>query len=98
MKKLFYTVVSFLLLAMLLCGCAKKNADPFETAQNMIGSEITELTEKIGQPNSTSFASSCLGDGEDGEYYYDGFTVYTYRDNNGGESIYDVMPNAETAP
>ena len=28
----------------------------------------------------------------DGELYYDGFTVYTYRDPYGTENVYDVMP------
>ena len=40
----------------------------------------------------SSYASSCLGPGEDGELYYDGFTVYTYRDPDGTENVYDVMP------
>ena len=30
---------------------------------------------------------SCLGEGEDGNLYYDGFTVYTYRDVDGSETV-----------
>lgn len=45
----------------------------------------------IGQPNSKSYASSCLGEGEDGEWYYSGFTVYTYRDPSGSETVQDVF-------
>ena len=45
----------------------------------------------IGKPNNESYASSCLGDGEDGELSYDGFTVYTYRAPDGAETVYDVI-------
>ena len=41
------------------------------------------LIQAIGAPVSTDYAPSCLGDGEDGNLYYDGFTVYTYRDATG---------------
>ncbi len=44
----------------------------------------------IGQPISSSYASSCMGDGEDGELIYSGFTVYTYRDAS-GEVVQDVI-------
>ena len=89
LKKSALTVL--LLLAVLLCGCKKEQKDAYSVAHDLIGSSVTALTDEIGQPNKTAFASSCLGDGEDGEYYYDGFTVYTYRDVNGGETIYDVI-------
>ena len=49
------------------------------------------LTDAIGKPNNESYASSCLGDGEDGELSYDGFTVYTYRAPDGAETVYDVI-------
>ena len=62
------------------------------TAQEMIGEDISALTAAIGEPETSSYASSCLGPGEDGELYYDGFTVYTYRDPDGTENVYDVMP------
>ena len=31
-------------------------------------------------------ARSCLGDGDDGNLYYEGFTVYTYRED-GEETV-----------
>ena len=34
---------------------------------------------------------SCIGDGEDGIWYYDGFTVYTYRGTDGSERVEDVF-------
>ena len=56
-----------------------------------IGRSTSSLAAAIGQPSSKSYASSCLGEGEDGEWYYNGFTVYTYRDTSGAETVQDVM-------
>ena len=92
MKK-FLTLVLTFVRALALCACGK-DADPLETAQSMIGQDAAALTDAIGAPQSSSYASSCLGDGEDGEWQYDGFTVYTYRDVDGSESVYDVMPQS----
>ena len=77
-----------LALTLTLCACGKKDA--LATAQEMIGEDISALTAAIGEPDDSSYASSCLGPGEDGELYYDGFTVYTYREN-GVETIYVVL-------
>lgn len=41
---------------------------------------LDELIADYGKPVSAEYAPSCLGDGEDGELIYDGFTVYTYRE------------------
>lgn len=60
-----------------------------EIARSLIGEDISMLYAAIGEPESSDYASSCLGDGEDGNLYYDGFVVYTYREN-GKESVYDV--------
>lgn len=48
--------------------------------------DVSELYAAVGQPNSSDYAPSCIGDGEDGNLYYDGFTVYTYREG-GSESV-----------
>lgn len=56
-----------------------------------IGRSTSSLAAAIGQPSGKSYASSCLGEGEDGEWYYDGFTVYTYRDTSGAETVQDVL-------
>ena len=61
-----------------------------ETASKYIGQSTSALVAAIGEPNSKTYASSCIGDGEDGEWYYDGFTVYTYREN-GSERVEDVF-------
>ena len=89
MKKL---IPILLALALMLTLCACGNKDALTTAQAMIGEDVSSLTAAIGEPENSSYASSCLGPGEDGELYYDGFTVYTYRDPDGTENIYDVMP------
>ena len=80
-----------LLAVLTLCACGAKK-DALTTAQEVIGEDISSLTAAIGEPDDSSYASSCLGPGEDGELYYDGFTVYTYRDPDGTENVYDVMP------
>lgn len=51
-------------------------------AESYIGKEVSELIAAIGEPESSSYASSCLGSGEDGELVYDGFTVYTYKEGD----------------
>jgi len=90
MKRWFILFSLLTILLLSACG-AKSNGNPLETAQNAIGKNVEELVQQIGEPEKRSYASSCLGDGEDGELYYNGFTVYTYRDADGNESIYDVV-------
>lgn len=51
-------------------------------AESYIGKEVSELYAAIGEPESVSYASSCLGSGEDGELVYNGFTVYTYKEGD----------------
>ena len=66
-----------------------------EKAESCIGGSVEDLYALIGEPSSSDYAPSCLGGvatgGEDGMLYYDGFIVYTYREN-GEESVYTVMP------
>jgi len=62
-----------------------------EKASEYIGKSAASLVAAIGQPSAKSYASSCIGDGEDGEWSYPGFTVYTYRDTKGNERIEDVF-------
>ena len=59
-------------------------------ASAYIGSSKSALVSGIGSPNSSSYAPSCIGEGEDGELHYNGFTVYTYREN-GSETVTDVL-------
>lgn len=56
------------------------------TAAGYVGSDVSALYAAVGRPASSDYAPSCLGSGEDGNLYYDGFTVYTYREN-GSETV-----------
>ena len=60
-------------------------------AESCIGKTVEELIALIGEPQSSDYAPSCLnpGVGEDGNLYYDGFTVYTYK-ADGVEEVVDV--------
>ena len=55
--------------------------EAFEAAKALIGKTTVELFAAIGAPPESDYAPSCLGPGEDGNLYYEGFTVYTYREN-----------------
>lgn len=56
------------------------------TAESFIGAALEELIAAIGEPESSDYAPSCLGPGEDGNLYYEGFVVYTYRED-GTETV-----------
>ena len=58
-------------------------------AMEYIGRPVDELISVIGEPEDRDYAPSCMGDGEDGNLYYAGFIVYTYREN-GEETVQDV--------
>lgn len=58
-------------------------------AESCVGKNVSALYALIGQPKSSDYAPSCLVDGEDGMLYYDGFVVYTTREN-GVETVYYV--------
>lgn len=57
-------------------------SDLIAAASEFIDRPVEELYDAIGMPESSDYASSCLGPGEDGNLYYDGFIVYTYREGN----------------
>ena len=58
-------------------------------AMEYIGKPADDLIAVIGEPEDRDYAPSCMGAGEDGNLYYGGFIVYTYREN-GEETIQDV--------
>lgn len=64
-------------------------SSPKELAQSCIGKSVDELYGLVGAPENSAYADSCLGDGEDGNLFYDGFTVGTFKDKN-GEVVKDV--------
>ena len=53
-----------------------------DLAKSCIDKPVSELYALIGQPDSSDYAPSCMGDGEDGNLYYDGFIVYTYKEGD----------------
>ena len=61
-----------------------------DAARTFIGQSASSLIAAMGAPLNSSYAPSCLGAGEDGELIYDGFTVFTYREN-GVETVEDVL-------
>lgn len=66
----------------------------YEAARACIGEEIAALYDAIGEPTDSSYAPSCLKPGgEDGELYYNGFTVATIREGD-KEIVWDVNVNA----
>lgn len=58
-------------------------------ASAFIGKSASSMIAAIGGPVSKSYAPSCMGDGEDGELKYNGFTVYTYKEGD-SEKVIDV--------
>lgn len=56
----------------------------FDLANECIDKSVEELYELIGEPQSSDYVPSCLnpGVGEDGNLYYEGFVVYTYREGD----------------
>ena len=57
-------------------------------AEGYIDQSVEDLIAVIGQPESSDYAPSCLGDGDDGNLYYDGFIVYTYREDGTETVVY----------
>lgn len=55
-----------------------------ELAEECIDLPVEDLYSLIGEPDSADYAPSCLnpGVGEDGNLYYEGFIVYTYREGD----------------
>ena len=66
---------------------AEEEPSPLEAAKAFEGAPLEDLIAAVGEPLSSDYAPSCLGEGEDGNLYYDGFTVYTYRDVDGSETV-----------
>lgn len=57
-------------------------AEAVKKALKLKDRPVSELYEAIGEPDSEDAAPSCMGPGEDVNLYYDGFTVYTYKEGN----------------
>ena len=64
-------------------------ADKKALSEICIDKDISELYARIGEPESSDYAPSCMVEGEDGSLYYDGFVVYTTREGD-VETVYYV--------
>ena len=51
--------------------------EALKTAKSFEGKDLSELIAVLGEPLSSEYVPSCLGNGQDGELKYDGFIVYT---------------------
>ena len=60
-----------------------------DTALTFVEQDAALLVQAIGEPLEQAYEASCSGPGDDGVWTYDGFTVYTYREN-GAETIVDA--------
>ena len=68
---------------------APEEPSALETALTLVDQDAAALVQAIGEPLETQYEASCSGPGDDGVWTYDGFTVYTYREN-GVETIVDA--------
>ena len=68
---------------------APKEPSALETALTFVDQDAAALVQAIGEPLETQYEASCSGPGDDGVWTYDGFMVYTYREN-GVETIVDA--------
>ena len=68
---------------------APEEPSALETALTFVDQDAAALVQAIGEPLETQYEASCSGPGDDGVWTYDGFTVYTYREN-GVETIVDA--------
>ena len=77
-----------------LAGTSDLTSEEAKLAISMQGQDVSELIKLIGEPKSTYYAVSCIapdGGAEDGQLYYDGFTVTTLRYPDGTETIVGVF-------
>lgn len=68
---------------------APEEPSALKTALTFVDQDAAALVQAIGEPLETQYEASCSGPGDDGVWTYDGFTVYTYREN-GVETIVDA--------
>ena len=61
-----------------------------DIAISLIGQDVGLLYEALGEPISAEYSLSCNGPGDDGLLTYEGFIVFTYREN-GVETVFDVL-------
>ncbi len=65
------------------------SGDRLEKALACVDQDISVLYAAIGEPESSRYEYSCSGPGDDGVLFYDGFLVFTYKEN-GVETVVDA--------
>ena len=60
-----------------------------QKALDCVDQDISALYAAIGEPESSHYEYSCSGPGDDGVLNYDGFIVFTYKEN-GVETVVDA--------
>lgn len=96
-------IICLIISSMLMISCGSEKAanqaanmtaeEKVAKAMEMLQEPVEDLTAIIGEPNSKDYASSCLGDGQDGTWTYDEFLVYTYKDDTGEYVQYAELKN-----
>ena len=71
---------------------AEPTPEPVQEASpyDYVGYDLGTFCSVFGYPGDSDYGPSCMGDGEDGILYYDGFTVYTFRSSDGSETVTSV--------
>lgn len=106
MKKYIARILCFVMVMAMLAGCGTEQGN--SGTNNKAGYTLTvngkqlyidgsaELTEDIGTPQGGTYeALSCVFEGKDTFYYYDGFTVQTYE-KDGKKYIYAITIEDDT--
>ena len=68
---------------------SEPSGDRLEKALACVDQDISVLYAAIGEPESSRYEYSCSGPGDDGVLFYDGFLVFTYKEN-GVETVVDA--------
>ena len=70
---------------------APAEVDPVALALSLKDHPVSELFDLLGEPEDSAYSPSCLVEGgQDGQLFYDGFTVYTLVSADGTETVYDA--------
>lgn len=67
----------------------ESDAGELEKALACVDQEISALYDAVGEPEESRYEPSCSGPGDDGVLSYDGFIVFTYRED-GVETVIDA--------
>lgn len=65
------------------------SSEGLQKALDCVDQDISALYAAIGEPESSHYEYSCSGPGDDGVLNYDGFIVFTYKEN-GVETVVDA--------